>query len=74
MPITRPAVISDRVSLADKLTGFVWPLVPEDGALNTDLSRVADVLSPDEHGVAGTSAENDVPSWPNKLRGAEISA
>jgi hypothetical protein len=64
VPLTRPAEISNGVSLSDKLgrAVSVGRFVSEDGAVDAFLfrDRVVNELSPDEHGVSVSSAENNV--------------
>ena len=64
MPLTRPAAISDGVSLSDKLGREVaaWRFVAEYRALDTFLLRdgVVDVLPPDKHSVGVSGSEHDV--------------
>lgn len=71
MPLTRPAEIRDGVSLVDKLgrTIAVGRLVAEDGALDSILSwnGVVDVFPPDEHGVSGGVAQDDVLAGTDEL-------
>lgn len=69
MPFTRPAEISNGVSLSDKVAGTIAGrrFVSEDGAIDASLSAVVDEFAPDEHGVSVAGSENNVFSWPDKL-------
>jgi hypothetical protein len=71
MPLTRPAVISDRVSLSDKLTALiaVRRFVSEDGAFNPLLGwdGIVDVIAPDKHGISGCSSKDNCISRTNEL-------
>lgn len=62
MPFTRPAEISNGVSLSDKVAGAVSVrrFVSEDGAIDSCLSAVVDKFSPDKHGVSVSSSKNNV--------------
>lgn len=60
MPQTRPAEISDGVSLSDKLTGFVIALVPEDGAVDTDLAAVVFEPPPNPKGISIPRSQDDL--------------
>lgn len=59
MPFTRPAVISDCVSLSDKVTAFEFAFVSEYGTVDALLSAVINELSPNEKGVSRKSSEDD---------------
>lgn len=67
MPLTRPDVISDRVSLSDKLTRKVRTLVPEDGAIDALLSAVINEPSPSENRICSLGAEHDFFTGSDKL-------
>ena len=71
MPFTRPAEISDGVSLSDKDRTFVAVrgFVSKDGAVDAFLlrDRVVDELAPDEHGIGIACPKNDVFSGANEL-------
>ena len=57
MPLTSPAVISDCVSLSDKLTRLDFALVPEECAVDAGLSTVVDEFSPNKSGSCTFVAE-----------------
>ncbi|WP_120632609.1 hypothetical protein [Ruegeria sp. EL01] len=63
MPLTRPAEISDKVSLSDKVRGAVSAFVTEDSAIDTCLTGGIEELAPDEEGVAGPRSEDDFLPW-----------
>lgn len=67
MPFTRPDVISDSVSLSDKLTRPVRGFIPKDGAIDTLLAAVVDEPTPDEHGVSVSGSEHDAFSRSDEL-------
>jgi hypothetical protein len=69
MPLTRPAVISDRVSLSDKLGRKERTFVPEDSAFDSFLlwQGVVDIVSPNKEGVSSQGSQDNVVSWPDKL-------
>lgn len=52
-------MISDCISLSDKLARPVPTFVSEDGAVDAGLSAVVDELSPNKHGVSVTGSEDD---------------
>ncbi len=58
MPFTRPAVISDCVSLSDKDGGRDRTFVAEGGAIDALLSAVVNELPPDKESVGASCAEN----------------
>ena len=59
MPFTRPDVISDSVSLSDKLARPVRGFIPKDGAIDTRLATVIDELAPNKHGVCVLRSEDN---------------
>ena len=67
MPFTRPAEISNGVSLSDKVGRSEAAFVSEHGAVDALLAAVVDELSPDEHGVSVSGAKNDVLAGANEL-------
>lgn len=67
MPLTRPAEISDGVSLSDKLTRLVRAFVAEHGAVDALLPAVVDEFSPHENSVRCRGAEDDVFSGSDEL-------
>lgn len=73
MPLTRPDVISDCVSLSDKLTRPDRPFVPKDGAIDAALATVIDELAPDKECVGIAGSEHDGFAWADKLGGAASS-
>ena len=76
MPFTRPAVISDGVSLSDKLRGRDRSFVSEDGAFDSGLlgDCIIDIFSPNKEGVSSRCSQDDVEARADKLKsGASIS-
>lgn len=69
VPQTRPAEISNGVSLSDKVTRLDRPFVPEQTALDAFLARdgLVEMLSPNKHGISGAGAQDDVFPWPDEL-------
>src|SRR5262245_54253172 len=69
VPLTRPAEISNGVSLSDKLGREVRPFVSEEGAFDALLGRlgVVDVVSPNKGSIGCSGTENDVLARPDKL-------
>jgi len=69
VPLTRPAEISDGVSLSDKLTRQDLSFVSVQAALDAFLVRdgLVEMLSPNKGSVSGVGAEDDVLSWPDTL-------
>jgi hypothetical protein len=69
MPFTRPAVISDCVSLSDKVGRAERPFVPKNGAFDSVLlgDCVINVFSPDEDGVGHSRSQEDDLPGPNAL-------
>jgi hypothetical protein len=67
VPFTRPAEISNGVSLSDKVGREEAAFVSEDGAVDALLSAVVDELPPNKHGVSVARPENDVLSGADKL-------
>lgn len=61
MPFTRPAVISDCVSLLDKVGREERPFVPKNGALDAFLlgDGVVNVFTPDEDGIGQRGSQED---------------
>jgi hypothetical protein len=59
MPQTRPAVISDRVSLSDKERREDRPFVAEDGAVDARLTAVVDEPAPYENSVCVSGSKGD---------------
>jgi hypothetical protein len=62
-------VISDFVSLSDKLAALMLRLVAEDGAIDPRLARVVDELTPDEESIGVPCAEHEFVAWPDELPG-----
>lgn len=60
-------MISDRVSLSDKLGRKDWPFIAKDGAVDTLLSAVIDELSPNKHGITASGSEDNLLSWSDEL-------
>ena len=62
MPQTRPAEISNGVSLSDKLTRPDRPFVAEQAALDAGLGRdsLVEMLSPNKDGIADAGSQDDV--------------
>jgi len=58
MPQTRPAEISDGVSLSDKLAGEMGAFIAENGTINACLSAVVFESPPNPEGVAIPSSED----------------
>jgi len=67
MPLTRPAEISDGVSLSDKVGRSELAFVSEHGAVDALLAGIIDELSPNKHGVSVSGSEHDVLAGTNKL-------
>ena len=67
MPFTRPAEISNGVSLSDKVGRSEFAFVPEDGAVDALLAGIIDELSPNKHGISISGSEHDVLAGTNKL-------
>jgi hypothetical protein len=67
MPLTRPAEISDGVSLSDKLTALVLAFVSKDRTIDARLPAVINEFSPCEESVAGQGSEDKFLPWANKL-------
>jgi hypothetical protein len=59
MPLTRPDVISDSVSLSDKLTRLVRTLIAEEGAVDAMLSAGVDELAPNKGSSGIGRTEHD---------------
>ncbi|WP_331373833.1 hypothetical protein [Sinorhizobium chiapasense] len=66
MPLTRPAVISDCVSLSDKVGREVRAFVAKDSTVDALLPAGIDEFSPDEQGVAISCSENNLLSGPSE--------
>lgn len=69
-------MISDGVSLSDKLRGRDRGFVPEHGAFNARLGwdGVVDIFSPNKESVSSRGPQDDVESGADKLKsGASIS-
>jgi hypothetical protein len=69
VPLTRPAEISNGVSLSDKLTGAVSlrGFVSEYSAVDALLSAVVDELPPNKHGVAVPGSQDNVLTGADEL-------
>ena len=67
MPLTRPAEISDGVSLSDKVGRSELAFVSEHGAVDALLPGIIDELSPNKHGVSVSGSEHDMLAWSDKL-------
>lgn len=69
MPLTRPAEISDGVSLSHKLGREPRPFVAKDRAFNALLGGdcVVDIFSPDEHGATVGRSEDDMSAGADEL-------
>ena len=61
-------MISDCVSLSDKLTRRMRAFVPEHGAVDALLSAVINEPAPDKKSVRSHGSENDALSGANELR------
>jgi hypothetical protein len=59
VPFTRPAEISNGVSLSEKEAGFVMGLVSENGAVDSLLSGIVDEFFPNKQGVSGPSSQDN---------------
>jgi len=68
VPLTRPAEISDGVSLSDKLGRSDFAFVSEDGAVDALLPAIVDEFSPDKHGISVACSKNNVFSWSDELK------
>ena len=73
MPFTRPDEISNGISLSDKLAAFVEALIDEDCAVDSGLSTIINELSPNEHGIAFNSSEDDVFAGTDELSDSPVS-
>ena len=69
MPLTRPAEISNGVSLSDKVGReiAVRGFVSKDGTIDTLLPAIVDELSPNKHGIAVSGSKHDMLAGSNKL-------
>ena len=67
MPFTRPAEISNGVSLSDKVGRTEAAFVSENSAVDALLAGIIDELSPNKHGVSVSGSEHDVLSGSDKL-------
>ncbi len=67
MPFTRPAEISNGVSLSDKVGRAEFAFVAEDGAVDPLLVAVVDELPPNKHCISVSGSEHDVLSGADKL-------
>ena len=67
MPFTRPAEISNGVSLSDKVGRSEAAFVSEYGTVDALLAAIVDELPPNKHGVSVSGSQNDVFSGSNKL-------
>jgi hypothetical protein len=69
VPLTRPAEISNGVSLSDKVAGRERPFVSEQTALDTFLlwNSFVEMLSPHKGSIAWTCPKNDVRTWADTL-------
>jgi hypothetical protein len=67
MPFTRPAEISNGVSLSDKVGRAEAAFVPEHGAIDALLAGIIDELSPNKHGVSVSGSEHDMLTGSDKL-------
>lgn len=66
MPLTSPDVISDCVSLSDKLGRAVRTFVPEYRAVDAFLAAGVDELPPDKESVGISSSQDDLLSRAGK--------
>jgi hypothetical protein len=67
MPFTRPAEISDGVSLSDKVGRAEAAFVSEDGAVDALLAGIINELSPNKHGISVSGSEHDMLAGSDKL-------
>jgi hypothetical protein len=67
MPFTRPAEISNGVSLSDKVGRSDATFVSEHGAVDALLAGIIDKLSPNKHGIGVSGSEHDMLTGSNKL-------
>ena len=67
MPFTRPAEISNGVSLSDKVGRSETAFIAKDGAVDTLLAGIIDEFSPNKHGVGVSGSQHDVFSGADKL-------
>ena len=67
MPFTRPAEISNGVSLSDKVGRSEAAFVSEHGAVDALLPGIVDKLSPNKHGVAISGSKHDMLTGTDKL-------
>lgn len=68
MPLTRPDVKSDGVSLSHKLRGLDACFVPENSAINSRLSAVVNKSSPNKKSVGLSCSESDDFAGADELR------
>jgi hypothetical protein len=66
MPLARPAVISDSVSLSDKEGREVRAFIAENCAVNSLFSAVINEIPPNKHGVTASCSKDDFLSGANK--------
>jgi hypothetical protein len=66
MPLTNPDVISDSVSLSDKLTRRDRPFVAEEGAVDALLPAVVDEFPPNKGSVWRIGSEADFIARPTE--------
>jgi hypothetical protein len=69
VPRTRPAEISNGVSLSDKLTRPEPAFVSEQAAFDARLGRngFVEMLSPNKDRIAGIGSQDDVFAWSDEL-------
>jgi hypothetical protein len=74
MPFTRPAEISDCVSLADKLGRAIRAFIPEGRTVDASLAAIVDELAPNKESVSVSGSENDVLAGSDELRDLPLPA
>jgi hypothetical protein len=67
MPFTRPAEISNGVSLSDKVGRSEFAFVSKHGTIDSLLSAIVDELSPNKHGISVSGSQHDVFAGADKL-------
>jgi hypothetical protein len=69
VPLTRPAEISNGVSLSDKLARQERAFVSEQAAFDARLGRngFVEMLSPNKDCITGICSQDDVRAWPDEL-------
>jgi hypothetical protein len=56
-------MISDCVSLSDKLRRPVWAFIAEDGTVDAPLAAGIDEFAPDKEGIGVPSSQNNLRAW-----------